>query len=128
MTKEEYTSLVAENIQELTLEEAIERRPALKEKLEALKAACDHAEKYPECTKLDIHHEKILILQRFLDWCEEREPHVMLAKEEELNPGEELTPITGRRLELLIYKYFEIDPVKLETERRTMLDEQRKLN
>lgn len=116
----------AAEIATMSLEEAAEKRPSLKEKLDALTAAVKHAEKYPECAKLSTHHNDILELQRFLDWCEEENvDQVVLGKRDTMG---EVDEIHGRERELLIYKYFEIDPKKLEDERRAMLDEQRKLN
>lgn len=80
-------------------------------------------EKYPECTKLsDCQGDKATI-QNFLDWCgEEAQGSVCLQL------GVDGPRVHERELEQLLMKYFEIDPAKLEDERRTMLDVQRAAN
>lgn len=111
----------AEQIRRELEEEAL-AKPSMQMKLQHLQEAAERAEKYPECTKLSAHHDEILELQRFLDWCDEKvDGRARLVDEMEY-------VIEGRRLELLLYQYFEIDPRKLEDERRAILEEQRKLN
>jgi hypothetical protein len=77
---------------------------------------------YPECEKWAAVQPQVRAIQAFTEWLE-IEKHYELARR-----GEEgqLTTIRDR-VEDLLYQHFEIDPRKLDDERRAMLDRHVKL-
>ena len=92
--------------------------------MEAKRKEREHAEKYPLCTKLAAHHKTRLEVQDFLE--EMHSKGYMLAEWVGPKNWEELVPAND--FDKYWLEYLEIDPAKLETERRSMLDEQRALN
>lgn len=69
--------------------------------------------------------EQRQVIEEFLDWLNEKE--ILLGEYIKLSEGyaERLAPILKNRQELLD-KYFDIDPVQLEKERRELLEQARK--
>ena len=61
--------------------------------------------KYPECDKWAKVHSDAVAILGFLEWKDAREPKGMHISYQDL-----------------VYEYFEIDPKKLEEERRAMLE------
>lgn len=77
---------------------------------------------YPECEKLGRVHEQIVTITQFMEWLSSE--HVMLGKYL-ADWAESFQPIS-ENTDQLLYRYFEIDPQKLEQERRAMLEKLRK--
>lgn len=76
---------------------------------------------YPECDKLArVAGERDTIME-FLDWLGTKGYWIAEYRQEYYN-GEMLIPITGTT-DALTLEHLEIDPVKLENERRAMLKE-----
>lgn len=67
------------------------------------------AEKYPMCEKLSNAGEERRVLQEFLEWLR-------------VEAVDEYNEFTEESDEKLLMRYLEIDTVKLEEERRAMLD------
>lgn len=82
----------------------------------------EHAERYPEHQKLQAVANESHMIGRFLDYLEEH--GVRFAR---YNRSEELDEICQRKEEILA-DYFEINLVKIEDEKRSMLEECRQLN
>ena len=79
-----------------------------------------------ECEKLSNRTQEWNAIYQFMEWLQEQ--GIILSryfKNEEGNPCEHLPPIS-ESLEYLLYKYFDVDPVQLETERREILVNLRK--
>jgi hypothetical protein len=76
------------------------------------------AEKYPNCAKLSASREERLIIERFLDWAEDKGIF--------LDEGD--GPLLGGDRDRRLYQYFEIDLKELEKERQAILEAQRQLN
>lgn len=70
---------------------------------------------YPESEKLSRLKEERGAVQEFLDWAEGEGMHLMRWGAR----GGQAYPVFGR--DDIIYRWLEIDPTKLETERRAML-------
>lgn len=84
----------------------------------------ERAEKYPECTKVRATRDEKLTIEEFLDWAAKGGVELCTAMP---GGGGRFYPMVQTR-ETLLMKYFEIDPKKLEAERREILDQQRKMN
>jgi len=94
---------------------------------------------YPECERLSLFHKHIVAITQFMEWLQERglflcrhetEEDVKAKGDEPLADGSYFVfpyPIPiGKRVEELLYEYFDINAQKLEQERRAMLDKLRK--
>jgi tRNA(Ile2) C34 agmatinyltransferase TiaS len=75
---------------------------------------------YPEHEKLHLIKDKSQAIGEFLEWLQGEQGCVIAQYS-----GDDLHPIDSRNEQLLAY-FFEIDLVKLEKEKRAMLDELRK--
>jgi hypothetical protein len=87
----------------------------------------DEQDLYPEHTKLKAVVSQSQAIGGFIEWLGEQ--GMWICKLYKANPtceGEYL-PVTGSINELLA-KHFEIDLKKLESEKRALLEEQRRLN
>jgi hypothetical protein len=80
-------------------------------------------DKYPEHTKLKAIQPQSQKVGEFLEWLQTQSWEITKYSRN----GEEYLPIYLSTEEILA-KFFEIDLNKIETEKRAMLDEQRKLN
>jgi hypothetical protein len=78
--------------------------------------------KYPEHEKLKTHQAEASILGRFIDFIGEQGWELA-----EFHKDEQLWPICKRPDEI-IGLFLDIDPKKLEAEKRAMLDEVRRAN
>ena len=82
----------------------------------------------PECDKLNDRRDEWNAIYQFKEWLEEKK--IWLAhritlrefygEEYEDEPMETLVPIP-QTIETLLYEYFDVDPAKLEQERRRLL-------
>jgi len=78
----------------------------------------EHAKKYPMCTKLTTNREEMARIAEFIVWLQDTKGFDLadaLASHH--------MSLVAHDNETLLHEYFEIDPVKLEEERRTMLEE-----
>jgi hypothetical protein len=84
----------------------------------------EFADKYPECDKLHRVSGDVSTLHEFLEWLASNGLQVCRLEEtgqfDGNGPVEHYFPIREQR-EALVQRFFEIDPVKLEQERRAML-------
>lgn len=80
----------------------------------------ERAEKYPECEKLSGAASERLSIESFFDWLDDKK-FTVCERSEGINWSEYL-PVTTSR-DRLILDFLGVDPVKLEAERRAMLDE-----
>lgn len=80
--------------------------------------------KYPECTKLALVGDKRRELNAFLEWLRE-EKKIELGDMEAVERTGAIYPVRYGLdgYDKLVLEYLEVDPVKLEEERRAMLDE-----
>lgn len=79
---------------------------------------------YPECEKLGRVHEQIVAITQFMEWLSGK--GVILGETKEvIEDFAGFYPCRKGIIELL-NEYFDIDPKKLEKERRAMLEELRK--
>ena len=81
---------------------------------------------YPQCEKLRANGEAIDVLLEFCHWLIEDE-RIVLAKWHDAGSDDVLVSVTSTPA-ALIYRYFEIDEDKLESERRKMLNVIRRNN
>lgn len=72
--------------------------------------------KYPECEKLAREDKRRTAVIHFLEWCAEQ--RIELAKMDERG---HLDPVMERD-DQIVLRWLEIDPQKLEDERREMLE------
>lgn len=78
---------------------------------------------YPECTKLSNNHDEVSAILDFLEWLGGEK--IQLGKYGQRGDlMYHMTPI-AESAQSLVYRFLDIDPVKLEEERRDML---RRLN
>lgn len=90
---------------------------------------------YPECEKLSAKTEEWNNIYPFMEWLREQgltlcrydtEEDVKARGEKPLKDGSYFVfpyPIPiGKSIETLLYEYFDVDPVKLEKERRKLLE------
>jgi len=82
----------------------------------------------PECDKLNDRHDEWNAIYQFKEWLEEKKiwlaqritKREFYGEEYEEEPMDTLVPIP-QTIETLLYEYFDVDPVKLEQERRELL-------
>ena len=99
------------------------------------------AEDYPNCTKLKEHGDEWDHIYPFMEWLQEKRYSLCRyeTKEEAIERGSvsrstgepwlyEYPIPVGRSITDLLYEYLGIDPVKLERERRALLELMRKMN
>jgi len=93
---------------------------------EALKEACEmqeeeQREEMSECKKLSDRTEDWNVIYPFMEWLQEQ--GIVLSKyytDQEGDSYEHLQPIS-KNIDTLLYEYFNVDPTKLEKERRELL-------
>ena len=81
------------------------------------------ANKYPECAKLGAVHDQLQIIRGFMEWLSS-EKRLGLAGYDEYDRLQWATKNTDQ----LLMEFYDIDPKKLEEERRAMLEECRRAN
>ena len=81
--------------------------------------------KYPECEKLSRHGDERRQIAQFLEWCQEQ--RIELGVWTSGESWDSFDPLSGQH-DTIIMRWLGIDEKKLETERRAMLDAQRKAN
>lgn len=69
----------------------------------------EQAVSYPECEKLSAIHDERRAITEFIEWA-----------------GNRLANTSATEVDELVMEFYDIDPDKLETERRAMLEEARK--
>lgn len=84
--------------------------------MSAEKATGKRGGKYPECEKLAREDKRRTPVLHFLEWCQEQ--GIELAK---MDGRGHLDPVMERDEEIVL-RWLEIDPKKLEGERRAMLE------
>jgi hypothetical protein len=96
----------------------------LRDAADNLLRAIDEArkQKYPNCEKLSEHHDRRHHILEFFEWLGEK--GMFLAEWE--GQSDRLTP-KHSSIDHLFMQYMEIDEKELENERRSILEEQRKL-
>lgn len=77
---------------------------------------------YPECEKLSAVATEKQAICNFLEWAEQNNLHLC-----SFNPKLNFDNYarTHENVERIIHRFYDIDDLKLEEERRTMLDRQR---
>jgi hypothetical protein len=100
----------------------------LKEQIPKLVAAAAHAKKYPECTKLSRTVDDRRVILDFLEWLIEEKKFNLATALEDYRRKTGLGEKYLSSNEQIVFAYLEIDENKLETERRAILEEQRKMN
>jgi len=80
---------------------------------------------YPEHTRLHAIKDDSQKIGAFLDWLEAQEEAIRLCRWNDQRAEYERI---YEGVETILSRYFEIDLNKIETERRAMLEEQRRLN
>jgi hypothetical protein len=87
-------------------------------------------DEYPECERWAKIHSNVLVIKEFLDFVNyTTKPKVALCEFYLTNSDSgEWYMIGGAKIDDLLYKFFDIDPIKLENERRAMLDKLREMN
>lgn len=73
---------------------------------------------YPECEKLSAVADKRTVVLDFIEWCRENGIHLMHSIGDRYPEWRHITQSPVR----LSHQYLEIDDVKLEQERRHMID------
>lgn len=76
----------------------------------------EHALKYPTCALLSKEHAKIRAITNFLGFAHEEKGLSLM------NPNVSWSVQREPEVEKLVLEYFGIDPVKLEDERREMIE------
>lgn len=79
-----------------------------------------HNAKYPEHAKMRAVKADSQKLGAFLEWCAAEKNWFLADTDRE--------PVNMGNIEKILAEYFEIDTGKVELEKRTMLDELRKMN
>jgi len=79
-----------------------------------------------ECEKLNKHIEEWNAIYPFLEWLGEQGIELCRMDEELRKEGFLQYVAVGKRIQDLLYEYFDIDVNKLEKERRELLDQIRK--
>lgn len=84
----------------------------------------ERSEKYPECAKLAQEGDHKRALLDFIEWLR-TEKKIELASSTSMSRNGYLDPIPAgeNHLERIVHDYLEIDSVKLEAERRAMIEE-----
>ncbi len=85
---------------------------------------------YPEHAKLEAVKDQSQVIGDFLEWLGNDRPGgpIFLCERRENAHVDNIWAPTGASTERLIAEYFDIDEKKLETEKRAILDAQRKAN
>lgn len=113
-----------QSIPDMSLKELMERKPDFADKVRDLVSAMEHAKKYPNCDRLSAVMEEKTSIEGFLEWVKGREIELCF------KPFglEHFYPMAEQEREVLLLKYFEINPSALEKERREILEAQREMN
>ena len=84
---------------------------------------------YPQCDKLLAVKDKSQVIGEFLEWLQ-GEKNLVIAEWDYGDSNTDEDPLVRHRFNIqeLLAEFFEIDLVKVEEERRAILDEQRRLN
>lgn len=83
------------------------------------------ASKYPEAEKLAQASRERIVLDAFLEWCEDQ--RIELGKWESGTLNDNFEPLVEKPRDI-VFRYLGIDPKKLEAERKALLDMQRSAN
>lgn len=83
---------------------------------------------YPEHEKADASSAAIQAVEHFLEWAADQKKEMCRSYGvgNQMDPDIRWTPLGQQEQQRLVWEFFDIDPTKIEAERKQMLDAYRK--